>query len=143
MAIVWTEEIDKFMVDLLAEDEEISYKEVAKEMSATFGLEFSKNSCIGRARKLGVPPRPPKVIVLPSIIMAAPPKPRKQGEPITILELREGVCRWPLAKVEDCPPYFYCGKPTVDLGCSWCQTHANIAFGRVTSGNAKIARPQW
>jgi hypothetical protein len=141
MKIVWTIRMDDTLKFLISED--VAYNQIARVMSGMYNLKFTKNSCIGRARRLRLPPRPPKVIILPSFVMVAPPKPRKQGEPITILELRDGVCHWPLAKVEDYPPFVYCGKPTVDLGCSWCQTHANIAFGRTTSGNAKISRPQW
>jgi hypothetical protein len=139
MKILWTEEMDIVLMNLL-ESKDMPYREVAVRLSIAFDLKFTKNACVGRARRLRLPPRPPKVVVLPSFIVVAPPKPRKKGEPITILELRDGVCHWPLAKVEDHPPYLYCGRATVDLGCSWCQIHANIAFGKATSGSASLSR---
>jgi hypothetical protein len=117
MNVIWNKQMDDVLLNLLNK-EGMTYKKVAELLSIAFGVKFTKNSCIGRAKRLRMPP-------------------------ITILELREGVCHWPLAKVEDYPPYIYCGKPTVDLGCSWCQAHADEAFGKTTYGNAKIARPVW
>lgn len=121
MKVNWTDHVTQTMLNMLNEDQNISYKEVAKIMTGMFDMPFTKNSCIGKARKLGVPPR----------------------GPITIYQLRDGVCHWPLSNVEDHPPYVYCGKPTIELGCSWCQEHADMAHGKATSGNAKIAHPKW
>lgn len=45
---------------------------------------------------------------------------------ITIMELERTSCRWPLAKVEDFPPYRYCGCQTRE-GSSWCEDHYRIS----------------
>lgn len=45
----------------------------------------------------------------------------------TLLELRSNQCRWPLGKFHDKPPYFYCGAPVSEEGCSWCSQHRRAA----------------
>jgi hypothetical protein len=146
MKIVWTREITNTLLKLVDENPNHSYEQIAKIMSARFSLKFTKNSLIGKSRRLRMPERPPKVIVVtkegktipipPVIVRPAP------GARLTIYELREGDCKWPMCKVEDQPPYIYCGKPAL-LGRSWCKEHFKEVHDRTTYGNAKIAHPKW
>jgi hypothetical protein len=53
-----------------------------------------------------------------------PPKPATlQG--ITLFDLRQGHCRWPLG--DDRPARLFCGAPSVAT-TSWCEHHQRIAF---------------
>lgn len=50
-------------------------------------------------------------------------------DPIELLELDKGRCKWPLGEMNDPPPYQYCGGATTS-GCSYCGRHTMIAFAR-------------
>jgi hypothetical protein len=136
---------------LLKREPALSYMEVAKIMSARFGLEFTKNGCIGKARRLKMPVKTkvkgPRVKKTPTPKVADPITPilkrRELGMKLTIEELREGDCKFPMAKASDRPPYFYCGQPA-PIGSSWCKHHRAVVFGRPIGGDsAKISRPAW
>lgn len=111
MPLVWTEDMKETLIRTAAEG--LSYGEIAKQMTAAFGIEFTKNSLIGMARRLGVPRRPPVI---------------KQDQPVLITDLEWGMCKWPLGETYDRPPYFYCGKTTGDIGVSWCKAHRKRVF---------------
>jgi len=49
-----------------------------------------------------------------------------QSEGVTIMELREGVCRWPLGDPTT-PAFRYCGARAVE-GLPYCPHHAQIAY---------------
>jgi hypothetical protein len=126
------------MLIKLVEDKNLSYEDIAKLMTAEFGMPFTKNSCIGKGRRIGLAVRAPKAFhmgpIQPQLLV------RKKGEPVTIEQLRYGDCRWPLGNTADRPPYMYCGKPAASPGCSWCREHAKKVFSR-TSDSAKIYLP--
>ena len=144
----WTTEMNSTLIGLL-EDPTLSYKAVATAMSTKFGLSITKNACIGKARRLGVAmrdltQRQPIVgrqptITVKKVRVDAPIAPRiphrlKPGH-ITIYQLREGVCRWPLGPMLALPPFLYCGE-AAPLGCPYCQHHTQKARGggvRVTA----------
>jgi hypothetical protein len=44
------------------------------------------------------------------------------GPGIDMMQLTQNTCHWPLAKVEDYPPYRYCGCQTLE-GSPWCPRH--------------------
>jgi GcrA cell cycle regulator len=50
--------------------------------------------------------------------------PRLEG--VTIMELREGVCRWPLGD-PTIPAFRYCGARAVE-GLPYCPHHAQLAY---------------
>jgi hypothetical protein len=109
-----------------------------------FGLPFTRMAC-RQSRRLSMPPRPPKVIAVnpkthqpipPVIVRPAP------GSKLTIQQLRDGDCKWPICETEDSPPYFYCGKPA-PIGSSWCLKHQEIAYGKtLTYGTSTKPRPR-
>jgi len=49
-------------------------------------------------------------------------------EGLTIYQLRDGSCRWPLGKTYDRPPFMYCGCPAL-LGRPYCAEHTAKAAG--------------
>jgi GcrA cell cycle regulator len=49
-----------------------------------------------------------------------------QSEGVTIMELREGVCRWPLGDPTT-PEFRYCGARAVE-GLPYCAHHAQLAY---------------
>jgi hypothetical protein len=133
MKIEWTREMINFLTNTVEESDEISYTNIAKTMSERFHAEFTKNSLIGKARRLGLPMRTPAVTRKPRqrvhVAAPIPPKilPPKKGRPVTIYQLRSDTCRWPLDQASDHPPYMYCGAPTKDT-CVWCVKHHQIAY---------------
>lgn len=59
------------------------------------------------------------------------PKPRENvvipmSRRISIMELREGVCRWPMGDPLQ-PDFAYCGADST-IGKTYCEAHARIAF---------------
>lgn len=116
MTVVWTAEMIEELKNIVV-GEGKSYGTAAQLMTKKFSGSFTKNSCIGKGRSLGFPLR-----------LA----PRKKDEPVTIYDLRDGLCKWPFGKITDRPPYIYCGEPTGDIGCSWCPTHREQVYSKST-----------
>ena len=48
------------------------------------------------------------------------------SERVTIMELREGMCRWPLGDPAT-PDFRYCGGRS-DIGAPYCAAHARMAY---------------
>ena len=140
--IVWTTELDDALETLLGREEKLTFKQICQLMADQFDLPFTANGCIGRAHRLRMPPRPPrtprpekrkrpyrKVITMP-VRIDAPIIPKEaqrsgNGRYLTLIQLREGDCRWPSAG--DRPPYTYCGRATL-RGASFCPGHYGIAY---------------
>ena len=128
----------------------LSFDAIAAQLSAEWGMEVSKNSCIGKARRMGLPKRPPKVFrgdkrkravtlvaeapaavapepvpcVLPRWKVMEVPRPAP-GTRITLFQLTENTCRWPHG---DRTPYLFCGAPTA--GKVYCAYHTGISCGQ-------------
>jgi hypothetical protein len=130
MQVVWTKEMKETLMKIASENPMMSYRDIAKRMSSVFGVTFTKNSLIGKARRLGVPQRPPAI--KPAV---------KKDAPVTLYNLQSGCCKWPLGKFEDKPPYLYCGKDTGDISISWCPVHCRKAFGKSIYGSATTSLP--
>lgn len=129
--IEWTKEMNEMLVSLI-EEEDMTYTQAAREMTAAFGLNFTKGSVIGRGRKLGIPPRLAReeaaIAETPPVIPDLPLP--KEGDPVTIYQLREGMCKWPLGHPLAKPPFMYCGVAVNQLGGSWCPDHRKIVYGK-------------
>jgi GcrA cell cycle regulator len=124
---VWTPEVMKFFLVLSKAPENFSYLEIARRLSKRFGHQFTKNACIGKGRRMGLPPREPQ----PSVSRPVKPKvriPDPAGIPIE--ELERGDCKFIYGKLEDRPPFMYCGKPVLQQGGSWCRVHYGRVFNR-------------
>jgi GcrA cell cycle regulator len=59
-------------------------------------------------------PRPVEEVVIPI------------SERVTIMELREAMCRWPLGDPAT-TDFRYCGSRS-DVGASYCQHHSRMAY---------------
>ena len=134
---VWTTEALELLETLAGLEENLTYSEIARRMTKQLGARFTKNSCIGRGRRMGLPPRSLRngstaqaATLLHRNTAFAPIEPiearrKPNGRDLTMLQLRDGVCHWP--SDEDKPPYTYCGRRT-QLGNSFCAAHSRIAY---------------
>ena len=129
--------------------DELSMTEIAEQLNREFKTDFSRNSVIGRCHRINLARRPSvfnvhhakrrqeKMIPINRRVRVdAPIVPEIEvadvtSGALTILQLRNGVCRWPLGDpMETRPPYLYCGKPTA-IECPYCKTHFERARGRM------------
>jgi GcrA cell cycle regulator len=105
-----------------------SLAQIASLMNKRFGASYSRNSIVGKARRLGIPsnrppgrdiappkPKSPPPPPPPSVIRCVEVKPRH----IALIELTENTCRWPYS--EDAPTT-YCGHPPLGKE-SYCGPH--------------------
>jgi hypothetical protein len=147
---VWTPDMHARFWELHRDSAKLSFAAIAAAMSAEFGIELSRNACIGKARRLGLPMRGAnahrrvrkaqqkcrkirkvrirtrdEIMPLPE-----PPPPVKTGPfSKTIHDLRDRDCRWPGWAPSDPPTArFYCGEVKL-TGLSYCRKHARVAFG--------------
>jgi len=92
--------------------------------------DLEKKQALERQKKLNdfkFPPAP--AISLPfSVSPSVSGKSEKKGPGISIWELKDSLCKWPMGGLLD-PPELFCGAP-VSPGCPWCEEHRAIAFTR-------------
>ena len=63
-----------------------------------------------------------------------PPLEQADGEPATILTLRDSMCKWPIGDPAD-PKFAFCGRKAT---CGpYCEEHAKIAFQPARKRDAK------
>jgi len=129
----------------------LSFDAIAAQLSAEWGMKVSKNSCIGKARRMGLSKRPPKVFrgdkrkravtlvapapayvepevvpcVLPRWKVLANEAPPERGK-LTLMQLDGNKCHWPTG---DRVPYLFCGAPTA--GKTYCAYHTGISCGHM------------
>ena len=128
--VVWTNEMKETLRKLVEDNAGTSYDKIAKIMTKRFGVKFTKGSCIGKGRRLGLAPRKEaaprekkeKTVEIKPVI-----KPRIPGMKLTIDELQSGDCRYPLWAMEE-RGGFYCGDPAIE-GTSWCKEHRIKVYG--------------
>lgn len=98
---------------------------------ATKGPPARKGTAQKRERSVKARSSLPDVKPVP--VMMVPPTP-PSATPISILELNDARCRWPLGDFADRPPFQYCGAKTSFAGSSWCPYHRHLAgFNKETS----------
>jgi len=145
----WTPDMLVAFRDLYAQQPELSFDKIAAQMSNAFGVTLTRNACIGKAHRLGLPqrghrtaPRKPynhgtkkeRVKMIKVRVDAPVPPPVEVERPdwavggLTIYETREGDCKWPLGPTYARPPFVYCGAPSL-LGRPYCKTHMDKATG--------------
>ena len=148
--LTWTEE----RIDLLTRlwTEGLSASQIAAEL----GGSASRSAVISKARRLRLvhggakgtgTPSPRKLTRAPDQPLTAKPPPARPRSPasvtadqqpttqgdvaaqppgVTIMELRDAMCRWPLGDPTT-PGFRFCGaRPTTDL--PYCAHHAEIAY---------------
>jgi GcrA cell cycle regulator len=145
----WTPEMLVAFRELYSAKPELPFTEIARLMSETFGIELTRNACIGKAHRLGLPmrghrtgprkPHPPHVkrskMIKVRIDAPIPPEPEPTPEGgLTIYQLRDGVCHWPGGGVQDRPPFLYCGE-AAPLGMPYCADHTARAYSGWTKAH--------
>jgi GcrA cell cycle regulator len=124
--------------------EAMSMGEIAAKLSFEYDALITRNAVIGRCGRLCLPLRPSGRQTRPRPGMKRKsrkrsPRSRKRFEepiaplealpnqtddrPLTIYQLNQHNCHWPLGEFEDRPPYLYCGKVAAREGCFWCPEH--------------------
>ena len=137
----------------LHRNDKISFDAIAAMLSEEFGVALTKNSCIGKARRMGLPerttkrkrkvfrgdkrrrqitlvaPAPIETEVVPCVLprwrVMQDEAPAERGK-LTLLQLTDNTCRWPHG---DRVPYLFCGAPTA--GKTYCAYHTGISCGHM------------
>ena len=141
--IIW-DEYRMARLRALHADDKLSFDVIAEELSVEFKAEVSKNACIGKARRMGLPQRrrksipratrkralelrPPEAVpcVLPRWKVLANEAPPERGK-LTLMQLDGNKCHWPTG---DRVPYLFCGAPTA--GKTYCAYHTGISCGHM------------
>lgn len=138
----WTDERVELLKKLWSEGRTAS--QIAGELSNG----ITRNAVIGKVHRLGLPGR----VKAPSMSMPRPraPKPRINrpmmrganalalaprpiedvavllSNPVTIIDLRESMCKWPLGDPTT-PEFRYCGAAS-PVGVSYCTFHSHVAY---------------
>lgn len=98
---------------------------------------ITRNAVIGKANRLGLEKRPSPIKKADKVKSKS--KAKKEPKKITlvdkkialdksfsILDIKEGMCRWPIGDPKD-DDFHFCGKRAME-GCSYCEGHANEAY---------------
>jgi GcrA cell cycle regulator len=143
-ALIWESrpELDNRLTELHKITPQLSFTQIAKEMSGEFDLRLSRNAVIGRAHRIGLParsvvnitrrPRKPKLVKL---IRSMPIKDFKPIEPICqqvpdnegrmdLLSLTIKTCKYPFG---DRAPYRFCGGCTSE-DTPYCAEHIKLTY---------------
>jgi GcrA cell cycle regulator len=147
--IIW-DEYRVARLRALHANKKLSFDAIAAQLSAEWGMSVSKNSCIGKARRMKLAQRPPRTFrrsnakrkpyapapaaVVPEMVPCVLPRWKVMeheqrpapGGRITLFQLTENKCRWPHG---DRTPYLFCGAPTA--GKTYCAYHTGISCGRM------------
>lgn len=124
-SVTWTDDRIETLKSLWAEG--LSASQIAARLGGV-----TRNAVIGKAHRLGLKSRP-------SPVKAEAPKPAKRAAPkppqpkvetderrVTLLDLTERMCKWPIGHPGD-PDFHFCGKPS-EAGLPYCAPHCLEAF---------------
>lgn len=77
-------------------------------------------------------------------LLAPPPRPRRPGQLVATVDLREGDCKWPIGEVGE-RGFGHCGRPTSATGRVYCDQHHEEAYTRrvVPLSAQTRQRPHW
>ncbi|MET0724358.1 MAG: GcrA family cell cycle regulator [Tardiphaga sp.] len=147
--VIWTRPMTERLEALVAADH--SYENIAAMLSAEFNVALTKNSCVGKGRRRGVPLRSParkircrkrsvqQNVARRNALQNARRQRKRKARPqsrklpllrnLSLYQLTPNSCRWPTGHS---PPFSFCGDQKVD-GSSYCLKHTLIAspgYGR-------------
>jgi GcrA cell cycle regulator len=71
-------------------------------------------------------PAPVAMPLAPSAARPAPQPPRAKGAKVTLLDLNDRICKWPIGHPDE-PDFHFCGKP-VNPGFPYCGEHCLVAY---------------
>ena len=111
----------------------------ASQIATELGENITRNAVIGKAHRLGLSSRPspvkkpaqtkPRKVPVKKAAPAAPavaPDPLDKPEKITILELTDRICKWPLGHPGE-DDFQFCGSKSVP-GQPYCAFHGAMAY---------------
>ena len=111
--MAWTEEQIDQLKDLWSEG--LSTSEIGRKLGVT------KNAVVGKAHRLGLPPRPSP------IKRATGSKRPTRSKVMAVKSTTRGpTCMWPIGHPNE-PGFRFCGQPAL-AGKPYCQEHYDIAY---------------
>jgi hypothetical protein len=148
---VWTPGMLIAFRDLYRQRPELPLGVIATKMSELFGIEITKNACVGKAHRLDLPqrghrtgPRKPhhpkrerkiRMVRIDAPIEPEPEPPAEAVEPgISIYQLTGTTCRWPLGSTMSRPPLRYCG--------CWCEIELPYCYGHTLASRGHSHGPR-
>jgi len=124
--MAWTEERVEKLRELW--DKGLSASQIAKELAEG----VTRNAVIGKAHRMGLASRPSPVKADPAKKAAkkpvekAAPKKKVASSKVSLLELTDRMCKWPIGHPGD-PDFRFCGKP-VQPSFPYCAEHCAQAY---------------
>jgi GcrA cell cycle regulator len=82
--------------------------------------------------------RPKIVKLVPARVLApapAPKLPEVLSPGISLFDIEANQCRYPLADAVPLSDFLFCGLPTKDDKCSYCQSHWELCYERISRRN--------
>lgn len=113
----------------------------ASQIAAELG-EVTRNAVIGKAHRLALKSRPSPVKIDKK---KAAPKAKKivqepPAEKLTLLDLNERICKWPIGHPGD-DDFHFCGKHS-EPAVPYCPTHCAMAYqAQAPRRDRKVSRP--
>lgn len=108
----------------------------ASQIATEIGEGITRNAIIGKAHRLKLPSRPspvkpeteakvaPRQSLKPKTNVIPPSPTDHKG--LSLLELNESTCKWPIGHPGD-KDFYFCGKPS-QPGITYCPEHCLMAF---------------
>jgi GcrA cell cycle regulator len=121
----WTEERIALLKGLW--DKGLSASQIAGEL----GEGVTRNAVIGKAHRMGLSSRPSPVkgeagTAAAPQVKRAPAPPKKEQVKVTLLDLTERMCKWPIGHPGE-PDFQFCGKPSLPT-FPYCADHCAQAY---------------
>jgi hypothetical protein len=115
--------------------QKLSFSAIRDALNAEFGTALTRNAIAGCVHRVKLPCRPSplkRIAEMTKVRIDAPIVPVEAQLPPTptglmILQLCEGVCRWPMGELLAYPPFVYCGHD-VTPGRPYCGEHCTLAY---------------
>ncbi|MEX1147293.1 MAG: GcrA family cell cycle regulator [Sphingomonadales bacterium] len=102
----------------------------ASQIAADLAEGVTRNAVIGKAHRMGLSSRPSPVKAEPAAKPRKPaaPRPKKKEvkKAISLLDLNERMCKWPIGHPGDAD-FHFCGKSSVS-GMPYCDEHCAMAY---------------
>lgn len=126
--MAWTDERVAKLRELW--DKGLSASQIARELAEG----VTRNAVIGKAHRMNLASRPSPVksdstrkkAKKPVEKKRAPAKVRSSGGKVSLLELSERICKWPIGHPGE-PDFHFCGKPSA-AAFPYCPEHCAQAY---------------